>query len=143
MDKATRSCTSHPAEITIITRSQITCCSPKKYSRRIERYLVETRKYCSNPLSNQPNVSEPIRCPTPPPADDEHIENMSIEQCTEYYNERTWNMYYRIVTHREHEDKQSSWYSASFVPGTGNASIEKAGRREGAESPEEIFLLEL
>ena len=152
MDKATRNCTSHPAEITIITRSQITCCSTKnnQNSRRIERYLVETRKYCSNPVFNPHNVSEPIRCPTPPPEDNEHIENMTIEQSTEYYNERSWNMYYRIVAHRRQEDKQSSWYSASFVPRTGSTTIEKASRQEGAESLrndnsglEEIFLLEL
>jgi len=76
-------------------RSQITCCSTKndQNSRRIERYLVETREHSSTPLY----ISEPIRCPPFPHAEDDE-QMMSIEQSTaEYYNERTWNIYYRTV----------------------------------------------
>ena len=161
MDKTSRSGTaSYPAEqVTIIRRSQTitSCCSPTKNDqnsrRRIERYLVEKRNHCS---STPPFVSEPIRCPSPPPADaDEHI-NMTIEESTECYNERTWNMYYRIIRHgsrsRNVEDIKSSWYSASFVSCTKNTAFEKARRFGGApepplrndkSGPDEIFHLEL
>jgi len=161
--RTTRSCTaSYPAEqVTIIRRSQtITCCSPTKNDqnsrRRIEHYLVEKRNHCSS-TSTPPFVSEPIRCPSPPPADaDEHI-NMTIEESTEYYNERTWNMYYRIIkkhgTHsRKVEEKKSSWHSSSFVSRTSRntSSFGKARGLGGAEplrkdksGPDEIFHLEL
>lgn len=124
------------------SESKITCCSKNtnKRSKRIERYLVEARKHSST----QPCVSEPISCPPPPPPDDEcYDQQMSMKQSTEYYNARTWNMYFRIMQqHRRKGDNNASCLSR----GNGNSSDEKASRRGSEEcnsGPEEIFQLEL
>jgi len=131
------------------TGSKITCCSNNNDSRRIERYLLETRKHSS---THQPSVSEPISCPPSPPPDDKFYSDQSIEQSTEYYNERTWNMYYRIMQHCRKEDNKSSCASSCLSRRNDTCSNEKASR-PGAEAeesvgnsnsgPEEIFQLEL
>jgi len=132
------------------TGSQITCRSNENNynSRRIERYLVETRGNHSS--STQPYVSEPIRCPPSPLSDEEFYEQqMSIEQSTEYYNARTWNMYHRIVQHCRKQGDNKSSCSASFLSSRKTCSNEKASSRGTEESlgnsnpgPGEIFHLE-
>ena len=132
------------------SESKITCCSKNtnKRSKRIERYLVEARKHSST----QPCVSEPISCPPPPPLDDEcYDQQMSMKQSTEYYNARTWNMYYRIMQqHCRKGDNKSSCSASCLSRGNDNSSDEKASRRGSEESlgksnsgTEEIFQLEL
>mmetsp|Transcript_17123 Transcript_17123/g.25657 ORF Transcript_17123/g.25657 Transcript_17123/m.25657 type:complete len:155 (-) Transcript_17123:230-694(-) len=142
------------------TGSQIACsCSNNNHtSRRIDRYLVEMRRG-THSSSTQPYLcSEPIHCPPSLPPDDKCCEQqMSIEQSTEYYNARTWNMYYRIVKHcRQEQGDNKSSCSASFLlssrRNTSCSSVEKASSSpRGAEEslgnsnscPEEIFQLEL